>query len=105
MKERIAAIFLTTVVSSSAVAEWVAAGEGESATAYADVVTILRAGDTVTMWPLLDYKTAQRPDALKPFMSMNPSITWLTNQTLFRIDPYSAGTPSSAAPSESRCCW
>ena len=54
----------TTVVllllSSPVWAGWERVAEENTGTAYADRATIVRSGDTVKMWSLLDYKTFQR---------------------------------------------
>ncbi len=49
---------LLAVVSGNAAAEWVQVGSNATTTAYADPATIRRAGDTVKMWDLLDFKAA-----------------------------------------------
>ena len=56
-------------VSSSAAAEWVAVGGGETSTAYAEPATIRRAGNTVKMWSLLDFEKA-RVSATHVYMSV-----------------------------------
>jgi len=45
-------IILLTVVSSSAMAEWVKVSEDKLVTAYADPTTIRKLGDKVKMWAL-----------------------------------------------------
>lgn len=53
------AIFLL-LLSSPAWAGWKSVGEDDTATSYADPATIVRSGNTVKMWSLLDYKAFQR---------------------------------------------
>ena len=53
------AIFLL-LVSSAARAEWKSVGEDGAAAIYADPATIVRSGNTATLWSLLDYKAFQR---------------------------------------------
>lgn len=61
--------FLLTILSGSAVAEWVAVASGDNMTVYADSTTIRRSGDIVRIWRLNDFKTA-RTLADKPYLSM-----------------------------------
>ncbi len=60
---------LLAVVSSSAVAKWVEIGGNESATAYADLATIEKAGNLVKMWDLLDFKVVQARPYGTPYRS------------------------------------
>ena len=53
------AIFLL-LVSSASWAGWKSVGEDNAAASYADPATIVRSGNTVKLWSLLDYKTFQR---------------------------------------------
>ena len=57
-------MMLLTVVSSSAMAEWVivAKNKEETFAIYADPTTIRKAGNTVKMWGLDDHKTTWVPD-------------------------------------------
>ncbi|MBI3527503.1 MAG: hypothetical protein HY067_05980 [Betaproteobacteria bacterium] len=48
------------LLSSDAWAGWKSVGEDDTATSYADPATIVRKGNTATMWSLLDYKAFQR---------------------------------------------
>lgn len=52
-------MMLLAVVSSSAAAAWVAVGITESGTIYADSATIAKAGDSITMWHLVDFNSIQ----------------------------------------------
>ena len=63
-------MLLLAVVSSSAMAEWVAAGSGESSITYADPATISKAGNIVKMWWLDDFKKADTAANGKAYMSM-----------------------------------
>lgn len=62
-------MMLLAVVSSSALAEWIEAVSDERSTIYVDPTTIRRTGDTALMWHLLDYKTVQVSDEIKPYLS------------------------------------
>lgn len=53
------AVFLL-LLSSSAWAGWKSIGEDDTAKTYADPATIVRKGNTATMWSMLDYKSFQR---------------------------------------------
>jgi hypothetical protein len=59
-------LILMLVVSTSAMAEWVAIGETEEKdlTVYADPTTIRKTGNTVKMWSLDDHKMVQNPDVI-----------------------------------------
>lgn len=61
---------LLAALSSSAAAEWVEVAGNEVTVAYADSGTILRAGNTVKMWHLLDYAKARRIEGVKPYLSI-----------------------------------
>ncbi|OQW30179.1 MAG: hypothetical protein A4E20_17030 [Nitrospira sp. SG-bin2] len=52
-------IALLVLSTSPASAEWVEVGTTDEATVYADPATIQRKGDTVKMWHLHNFKTAQ----------------------------------------------
>jgi hypothetical protein len=56
---RFIALMLLTKASGGAAAEWVRVDGNDSLDSYADPATIRRSGNKVTMWDLLDYKTAQ----------------------------------------------
>ena len=64
-------IILLTVVSSSAMAEWVEVDTSRRVglTTYADPTTIRKFGNKVEMWVLYDYKTAQT-NTRKPYRSI-----------------------------------
>ena len=53
------AIFLL-LLSSPAWAGWKSVGEDGAGTTYVDLATIIRKGNTATMWSLFDYKDFQR---------------------------------------------
>jgi len=48
------------LLSSPAWAGWTSVGEDHAATAYADTTTIVRKGETATMWSLLDSQNFRR---------------------------------------------
>ena len=57
---RIILMMLLTVVSHSAMAEWIAVGSNKSTTIFVDTATIQRTGNMATMWHLTDFKTPQK---------------------------------------------
>lgn len=64
---------LLAVASGSAAAEWVKVSghDDDPATVYVDRATMHRAGQSVRMWTLFDYKTARVPgEPLEPYLSM-----------------------------------
>ncbi|MDD5300229.1 MAG: hypothetical protein PHD65_07020 [Gallionella sp.] len=61
---------LLVVASSSAMAEWVTVGSGDSSTTYADSATISKTGNIVKMWWLDDFKKADTAANGKAYMSM-----------------------------------
>jgi hypothetical protein len=63
-------ILLLAVVSSNAMAEWVAVNRNKYATGYADPATIVKDGNIATMWSLVDCKTITRFIGGSPFMSI-----------------------------------
>ena len=68
MKKQLALAALLAVVSSSAAAAaWIEIGldDDGTTTAYANPTTILKAGNRVKMWALLDFKTTQQ-DSTNP---------------------------------------
>lgn len=57
-------------LGGSAAAAWEPVGTGDDGmVVYADRATIRKSGDVVKMWVLLDYKTAQKDDSGKPYLS------------------------------------
>ena len=63
-------IMLLSVVSSSALGDWVEVGSNDVSTTYADPATIRRAGNMVQMWHLLDYAKARGIEGIKPYLSV-----------------------------------
>ena len=63
---------MLAVISSSAMAEWVKFIEDdeEALTFYVDATTILKNGNNVKMWGLIDYKKAQELPFLPLYMSI-----------------------------------
>lgn len=53
-------MLLLTVVSNSAMAEWVDVGSNENITIYVDPATVKRSGHLAKMWQLSDFKTSQK---------------------------------------------
>ena len=59
---------MLVLISTSAMAKWVEVGSNEKFIAYADPATIQKTDNIVSMWVLIDYKTAQM-NASEPYMS------------------------------------
>lgn len=59
MRKVILVIWLS-VMSSSAIAEWVKVGSNEKTTIYVDSATVQRTGNMAAMWHLIDFKTAKK---------------------------------------------
>lgn len=53
-------MLLLTVVSNSAMAEWVDVGSNEYTTIFVDPASIQRDGNMAKMWHLTDFKTSQK---------------------------------------------
>lgn len=67
---KIILLMLLAITSSSAAAKWIPVSHNEETPAiYADRATIRKAGNKVRMWELTDYKTAQKLNGSKPYMS------------------------------------
>lgn len=64
--ERLLLTLMLVVMSSSVMAEWVEIGKSKDFTVYVDPVSISRSGDTVKIWSLHDYESAQES---VPYMS------------------------------------
>jgi len=67
--KKISCCVVLTLTSFTAAAEWVSFGNTPAFTNYVDPANIHKNGNTVTMWTLVDFKTAQTVDG-KPVMSM-----------------------------------
>jgi len=67
MQKLLLALMLA-LISTSAMAEWIEVGSNEKFIAYADPATIQKTDNIVSMWVLIDYKTAQM-NASEPYMS------------------------------------
>lgn len=61
---------LLTLVSGNALAEWVAIGLNDGGDIYADPSSMLKAGNQVKIWTLVDYKKPRVLGKLKPLLSM-----------------------------------
>ncbi len=57
--KRLLITLLLAVLSTSAMAEWTPIAQTESATNYAELSTIRKAGNKVKMWIMEDFKTMQ----------------------------------------------
>jgi hypothetical protein len=69
MKKNLGAMLLLAVVSSTAVAEWIVVGANDLSYTYVDPATILKVGDRVKMWHLVDFNAVQVKATGKPYMS------------------------------------
>lgn len=58
------------VASSNAIAEWVAVGMNNGGDIYADPSTIVKDGNQIKIWTLVDYKMPRTIGKLKPLLSM-----------------------------------
>lgn len=68
---RFAGALLLSFAAGSAGAAWERAGATDDGTTiYADPATLQVTGDTVKMWGLLDYKTAEKDAAGKAYLSV-----------------------------------
>ena len=61
-------VMLLAVVSSSAMAEWVAIAAADGIISYANPATIRKSGNKVKMWSLIDFNSVQE-DAGDKFLS------------------------------------
>jgi hypothetical protein len=50
---------ILAVASNSAMAEWVKVGGSDAFTTYTDPATLLKAGNSIRMWTLVDFKTVK----------------------------------------------
>jgi hypothetical protein len=62
-------IMLLAIVSSSALADWIAVSSSKTNTLYVDPSTARGTDSRTRMWALNDYKTIQRLDNREPFKS------------------------------------
>ena len=71
-------LLLLTGASSTAAAEWVLVGrdDGAGMSIYLDTATVRSAGGTLKMWHLIDYRKAQAPENVKPYMSTSVNIEY-----------------------------
>lgn len=76
---------LLSVVSSSALAEWVQVFRNEAVTVYADPATILKMGDSAKMWVLYDYQSVQSSNINKPYRSSSRQSEYDCNEGQSRI--------------------
>lgn len=69
--QKVMLMVVLAVASSNALAEWVrvTANADNGLTVYADPSSISKSGNTVTMWSLYDFKTAQVDDGSDPYFS------------------------------------
>lgn len=63
-------MLLLAIVSSSAMADWVAVDHNKYATGYANPATIIKDGNIVKMWTLVDCKRMTLFIGGSPFMSI-----------------------------------
>ena len=62
-------MILLAVASGNATAEWVAFGSNELSNTYVDPANLVRAGDKVKMWHLVDFNTVQVKPSGKRYLS------------------------------------
>jgi hypothetical protein len=62
-------MILLSVISGNVAAEWVEVNHNEHATGYANPATIVKDGNIVKMWQLVDFKTITKFTDGAPFMS------------------------------------
>lgn len=67
---RAAILMLLTFVSGNALAEWAAIALNDGGDIYADPSSILKEGNQVKIWTLVDYKKPRILGKLKPLLSM-----------------------------------
>jgi hypothetical protein len=78
-------LFLLTLCSTSAIAEWSKVVSGKSDTVYADASSIIKGLDgKVKMWQLLDYNSAQTSGD-KTFMSLKRQTEFDCNKPQYRF--------------------
>src|SRR5947207_1279649 len=82
MRTAILAIFLG-VVSSGAEGAWYAVSETDTFTTFADPTTISKAGNTVKMWDLLDYKKMRVVEGIR-YMSQKSQSEYNCQKELTR---------------------
>lgn len=61
---------ILAVVSNNTFAEWIVIGTNDGGDVYADPVTIIKEGNQVKIWALINYKMPRVLGSLKPLMSM-----------------------------------
>ena len=83
-------ILLLAIVSSSAMADWVAVGSDEiGVTYYANPASIHKEGNKVKMWNVVDYTTARVSSDGKPYMSMKARVQYDCKEERLRTMHYS----------------
>ena len=66
---RLVMLFLLSVVTVPALAEWKSIGSVESYDVYIDSTTVRRTGNLARMWQLRNYRTAQKSDDGRSYLS------------------------------------
>jgi Surface-adhesin protein E len=89
MKKKLGAALLLAAVSTSAVAEWVEIASNPTLTAYVDRTTIRKAGDSVRMWDLTDYKAVKVSVSGKNYLSSKIEAEYDCKAWQFRILTFS----------------
>jgi hypothetical protein len=72
-------LVLLVVLGSNAAAEWSPVTRNDNLIAYVDLATIRKARNTVTMWSLYDYRTAQQD-------GFNSGIKYLSSKAQHEFD-------------------
>lgn len=81
-------MLLLAIVSSNAIAEWVAAGSNETFIAYADPAARSKDGDRAKIWVLYNYKSTQ-VTAGKSWISLKTQYEFVCNNHRIRQLSYS----------------
>jgi hypothetical protein len=89
-------ILLLAIVSSNAVADWVAVGSSKTDTLYVEPTTIRGTDDRARMWALNDYKVTQRLDNREPFKSEKAEYEYDCKQSQSRLLYFTSHTENMA---------
>jgi hypothetical protein len=74
---------LLAIASGSAAAAWVTVTDTSGFITFADPATILKAGDSVKMWELLDYKSVREIEGVR-YMSQKAQSEYNCREELVR---------------------
>jgi hypothetical protein len=82
---KIILMLLLAVVSGNAMATWVSVGQTEHETYYVNKATIHKSGNTVKMWSLIDYKSAQHTSDGELYLSSKAQTEYDCEESRLRI--------------------